>query len=371
MIISSTKEDLVNALNIVEKALPTKAVIPILSGIMIDARNNTIHLKATDTSIGIDTELKGNVIAEGAVVLNGRLFFEVARSLPKDQVILEVDEHYEASIKCGSSEISIKGMPANDFPPLPYVSDGVELNITSGTFRDMIRQTVFSVAVDESKGILMGELLKFDGNQLTLVAIDGYRISIRYEQLADGPNQAVEAVIPGRSLTELMRILPASDEILNMRIDDKHAMFSINGIIVITQLLDGRFMNYEDIINSEASEAKTIVRVNTNDLLSSIDRAMLVAKEGNISFIRLNISKDGMIITSNADIGKAHEEVPIDLEGSSVEIAFNGKYLSDPLKIIDDQQLMMRFNTDISPCIIEPVNGNKFLYLILPVRMTP
>jgi len=370
MIITCSQDDLVSALSIAEKALPSKPVMPILNGILITTENENIRLRSTDTEISIDTMLNGNILEKGAAVLNGRLFIDIARSLPKDQVTLTISDNYEVIIKCGSSEISLKGMSAENFPQLPVMSDGISFNIDSSKFREMIRQTLFSVAPPESlREILTGELLKFENEKLILVSVDGYRISIRQEDIDFAPDRHIEAVIPGKALTELMRILPYSEEILNIKIDDKRIAFNMGDTVMTAQMLTGKFINYEDILMPELSETKTEVIVDRDAMLKAIERAMLVAKEGKSWLIKLSISENGMIITSNADIGKAHEEVAVDLQGAPIEIAFNGRYLSDPLKVIDDEQIRLRFNTNISPCIIEPVEGDKFLYLVLPVRI--
>ncbi|MBZ4666667.1 MAG: polymerase beta subunit [Mahella sp.] len=370
MIITCEKDDLVNALSIAEKALPSKNIIPVLNSIIIETVDDIIHLKSTDTEISIDTVLNGNIINQGSVALNGRLFIDIARSLPKEQVTINVDDHNEVSIKCGLSEISIKGMGTDDFPQLPVISDGTNFNISSVIFRDMIRQTAFSIAPpDDNREMLTGELLKFENDKIMLVSVDGYRISIRYEDIDEIPDRQFEAVIPGKALMELMRILPSAQENLNIKIDDKRAAFSINGTVMTAQLLSSKFINYEDILMPELSETKTTITVSRADLLSATERAMLVAKEGKSSLIKLSISERGMVLTSNADIGKVHEDIPIDIDGSAIEIAFNGRYLTDPLKVIDDEQVLMKFNSDVSPCIIEPVEGKSFLYLILPVRM--
>jgi DNA polymerase-3 subunit beta len=370
MIITCEKDDLVNALSIAEKALPSKNIIPVLNNIVIETVDGAIHLKSTDTEISIDTVLNGNIIDQGSVALNGRLFIDIARSLPKEQVTIKVDDHNEASIKCGLSEISIKGMGTGDFPQLPVISNGMSFNISSTIFRDMIRQTAFSIAPpDDNREVLTGELLKFENDEIMLVSVDGYRISIRYEEISEIPDRQFEAVIPGKALMELMRILPLTQENLNIKIDDKRAAFNINSTVMTAQLLNSKFINYEDILLPELSETKTTITVNRADLLSAAERAMLVAKEKKSSLIKLSISEHGMVLTSNADIGKVHEDIPIDINGSAIEIAFNGRYLTDPLKVIDDEQVLMKFNSDVSPCIIEPVDGKSFLYLILPVRM--
>ncbi|AFS77087.1 DNA polymerase III subunit beta [Gottschalkia acidurici 9a] len=358
------QKELSKGINIVQKGVSSKTTLPILSGILLKAEDNVLTLTGTDLEIGIETSIECNVIEEGSIVVTSRIFGDIIRKLSDLPVNLEVDEKGNIHISCGPSNFNILGQPSEEYPQLEKIEDLNSFQIPKDLLKNMIRQTVFATAQDETRPILTGALLEITDGKATLVALDGYRLALK--NISVDFSGDVKVVIPSKTLNEVNKILEDDDSDVKIICADNHIIFKVGNTIITSRLLEGQFLNYKDIIRNEY---KSKVRVKTKYIQDSIERASLLAREGKNNLIKLDISDDKLIITSNSEIGNVHEEIPIQLDGNDMEIAFNSKYILDGIKVIDSEEIVMDLVSSVNPCIIKPLEDENYTYLILPVRL--
>lgn len=364
MKIKVEQKELTKGINIVQKGISSKTTLPILSGILIETKENKLKLTATDLEIGIESNINCEVFEQGSIVITSRVFGDMIRKLPDMPVELEVKENNIINVKCGNSNFDIVGQPAVEYPKLPKILDDVSFNIPKDLLKTMIRQTVFATAQDETRPILTGALLEVKNNEAALVALDGYRLALKKVNIQC--DNEIKVVIPSKTLNELSKILDDSDSDINIRFTSSHVLFDLGDTVIISRLIEGQFLNYVDIIRNEYTSK---ARVNTKNMHQSIERASLLAREGKNNLIKLDISDDNLIIASNSEIGNIHEKLSIDLEGNDLRIAFNSKYILEGIKVIDSEEIEMNFISNVSPCIIKPIGDENYTYLILPVRL--
>ncbi|KAB3533828.1 DNA polymerase III subunit beta [Alkaliphilus pronyensis] len=357
---------LLNSISIVQKSVSTKTTLPILRGIYIEATSNQLKIVGTDLEIGIENIIEAEVIEEGATVIDARLFSDIIRKLPDSDISIKLLENNQVNIKCLTADFSIVCHNPEDYPELPQINDFNFYKLPHELFRNMIRQTVFATSQDESRPILTGVLLEIEDSSLNMVALDGYRLALRKGKVE--ANTSNKAVIPARTLSELARIIETdNEEPIEICLTDNHALFITGSTKLISRLLEGELINYNQIL---PKEFKSRVRVKTKALYNSIERASLLAREGKNNLVKFIINDDKMTITSNSELGKVYEELAIILEGDDIEIAFNSKYFMDALKVFDDDEVYLDFTTNISPGIIKPVENENYIYLVLPVRVS-
>lgn len=361
------KQDvLLNSINTVLKACSTKTTMPILECILLKAHNNQVTLVGYNLELGIESTIQADVLEEGSIALEAKIFSEIIRKMPNQTVDISTTQNHMTNITCEKSKFSIAGQLGDEFPDLPKVEQMNKYTISQVEFKDMIRQTIFSVAQEESRPILTGEMIQIKDDSFRMVTVDGYRISYRKIPLSN-ENQEYEVVVPGRTLNEISKILSSDEQDeMNIYFEDKHIMFDLGDSKVISNLLEGEFLKYEQVFSSDY---ETKVKVDRKDFLMSIERAALISREGKKNPIKIEIDGDNMIITSRAELGTALEEVAIELEGNNLSIAFNPKYLIDALKSIDDDEVSITFISALTPCIIHPIEGDHYKYLILPIRL--
>ncbi|MDI6619189.1 MAG: DNA polymerase III subunit beta [Clostridiales bacterium] len=357
------KNELLNSISIVQKAVTGKSTLPILDGILIKSVENVLSLTATDLDFGIETKVNCTVQSNGSVVLNSRLFGDIIRKLPDEDIEIEVDDSFNTTIKCGKSKFNLVGQSPDEFPELPSINENAMYTIKQDFLRDMIKDVIFAAAQDETRPILTGVLFEVKNSILSMVALDAYRLALKSAPLNSKDN--ISAVIPAKALNEVSKILVSSDDV-SITFTPNHILFKLENTKIISRLLQGEFINYRQII---PEEYKHRVKVNPKNLLDSIERASLLAKEENTNLIKMDIKEDNMIITSNSKYGNVYEEVPIELEGDNIQIAFNSKYFIDALRIIDKDEIYLEFTSSVSPCILKTSDDNSYIYLILPVRL--
>ncbi|MBF7096086.1 DNA polymerase III subunit beta [Alkalibacter mobilis] len=363
MLFSTDKTSLVNAVNTVQKAVSNKTTLPILEGIYFEASDGEIFLMGTDMELGIKTKLEGSVIKEGSTVLSARLISEIARKLPDDQVTLEIKDNNITNITCQKSKFNIQGESGEDYPKMPDIIGEKNALIPKELFRSLIKETLFSVAKSENIPILTGELLEIENGELRLVALDGYRLALRKGQIDQGID--IKEVIPERTMMEIYRLLSMKDEDVYISTTKNQALFTIGETSMVSNLLQGEYINYKQIIPANST---TNVKVNTSELLSSCERASLMARDGKNNLIKMNFYDGILEIQSNSDMGNLNEKIDIEMDGDPLKIAFNCNYFIDALKAISEEEIMLEFTTAVSPCVIKPTDGDYFTYLILPVR---
>ena len=365
MQINCQKSDLLCALSIVTRALSTRTPMPILEGVHMVAQDSTMTLTCTDSSTGIRTVMPCDVIRQGQVVLPGRLFLDMVRKLPEGEVDIKVNDKNAASLRAQGSRSTLSGYAGEEFPSLPEIVKDVRIALPQQMLRDMIGRTTFAIATDEARPILTGCLMEVDSHEIRLLSLDGFRLAMRRETLTE-EMPTLNAVIPGRALIELARIIEDGDEAsAEITMTKSHMLVELGDTVVITRLLEGEFIKYQQIL---PREWKTRVRLNRDALSQAVDRASLIARDGKTNLVRLTVEETQLIVNANAEVGDIHEEIPIFTEGDELRIAFNVKYLSDVLKVLDDEEVYLRFNNDVSPCVICPLEGDAYIYLVLPVR---
>lgn len=356
---------LISALSVVSRALATRSTMPILEGVLIQSSEEGLVLTCTDLSLGITTRIDATIKEEGRAVLPGKLFAEIVRKLPGGTVDISVNERYAATIRCQSSRTTLSGLVPIEYPELPEVENGSTLDIPQNMLRDMIQKTSFAIASDETRPILTGCLMEISPEEIRLVALDGFRLAMRSEK-RKGPDTPVQAVISGKVLNELAKIVADDDALVTLQISRTHLSADMGATKVVTRLLEGEFIRYRQIL---PSDFQSRVLVERSELGKAIDRASLIAREGKNNLVRFNIAGDELTLSSNAELGDVREQLPIITEGKDLEIAFNVRYVSDVLKVLDDESISMCFTSNVSPCVICPKEGDKYLYLVLPVRV--
>jgi len=363
MKIITTKSILMECINIVQKAVPSKTTLPILEGILFDAKNGKMKLTATDLEIGIETLLNVDVIEPGRVVLSSRIVGDIVRKLPDADIEIETAERNLVYIKSERSNFKIVTLPHDEYPELPVVKKENGISLSQNVFKEMIRHTIFAVSVDEVRPILTGVLFDVDGENLTMVALDGFRMAVKRNGIINDIN--FKAVIPGKALSEIGKILNEKEEPVHIYFSKNHIQVQVDDTIIVSRLLEGEFINYKQII---PSEYKIMIKVCSNKLMEACDRAALFARDSSSNMIKFEISDDLMVIMSNSQNGDVREELKIQKEGNDIEIAFNAKYFIDVLKVIESEEITIEFTTNVSPSIIRPCDNSGYLYLVLPAR---
>ena len=356
---------LANKIGISQKAINGKTTLELLKGILLSAKDGQLKLTGYDLEIGIETYTQAEVIEEGEIVVNARLFGDIIRKLPDSFVEIETDAENNVYINCLNSRFKIKGESAKEYPRLPEVNEEDLYNIPQDLLKNMIKQTVFAISQDQTKPILMGELLEIVDGDISLVAIDGYRLAVRSCKIDNIINNA-KVIIPGKALNDVNSLL-SSEEDVKVGFDEKNAIFIINDTKIITRLLEGDFIDYKKLLPREYNSK---VKLKTKELLNSIERASLLSQSEKNNLIKLSIRDNVMAITSNTDKGNVYEEVNLELTGEYLDIAFNSRYFLEGLKNIDSEEIFIEFTTNINPCIIRPADDVKYTYLLLPVRIS-
>ena len=365
---SCNQQTLTKALNIVSKAVTIRTTIPILKGILLNVDDNGIlTMSASDLDLSIEKKIKVDNNTSGSIVVLSKLFGDIIRKLPDETITIEENDG-KVNIKCSNSEFNIIGLSSDEFPNInPNEENEEKILFNKELLKDMIKKTAFSASIDENKGVITGVLIEMEENSLNMIAVDGFRMAITKEAMKNKEREDI--IISAKILNEISRIISESEdsnEDIELLLNDKKAVFSMEDTKVILRLLEGKFMDYKRILPSESS-CKVVL--NKNDFMSSVERASLLAKVGKNNLVKLDIKDNIIEITSKSDEGNVKENVIVSKECDDVVIGFNSKYLIDALKVIDDENIVILFNNSVSPCLIKPVSGDSFEYLILPVRL--
>ena len=364
MKILCTKSNLVKGVNIVSKAVPSKTTMPILECILIDATTDIIKFTANDMELGIETVVEGEIAKKGLVAIDAKIFSEIVRKLPDNEVVIECDSNLQTTITCEKAKFSISAKSGDDFSYLPYVEKTEMITLSQFTLKEIIRQTIFSIADNESNKMMTGELFQIQDNMLKVVSLDGHRISIRKTELKDN-YQPRKAVVPGKTLLEVSKLLSGEAESeVNISFTNNHIVFEFDDTIVVSRLIEGEYFRIDQMISSDY---ETKVKMNKRELLNCIDRATLLVKEGDKKPIIIHILDDVMELKIKSQIGSMDEEIMIEKEGRDLLIGFNPKFLIDALRVIDDEEVTLYLTNPKAPCFIKDDN-ETYIYLILPVN---
>lgn len=365
-----SQQTLTKALNIVSKAVTSRTTIPILKGILLEVSpEGILKMSASDLDITIEETIDVEQAEPGSVVVQSKLFGDIIRKLPNAEVTVTLEEN-NVMISCMNAEFSIIGLSADEFPSIRNIEerDHNHILFDKNILKEMIRKTSFAASIDESKGVITGILIELLADGINMVAIDGYRMAITRQAMVNTEEKHV--IISAKIMNEISKILSDvsdEEETVKLLLSDKKAIFIIGNVKVVLRLLDGEFIRYKDVLPKDNGIR---VKVNKNDLMESIERASLLSKEGKNNLIKMSIKDTILTITSKSEEGNVKEDVIAVKDGEDLDIGFNAKYVLDVLKSIDDDEIYMYFNTPITPCLVEPLEGDSFEYLILPVRIT-
>jgi len=370
MILTCEKQQLQDALGLAIRAVNQRTTMPILECVLLTAQDNGLSLSASNLELTINTSpIPADITTPGSVALDAKLFSEIVRKMPGEVVSISVDDKNSVQVKSGRSRLMISCQPADEFP---VMSDAELVPINKGysikaqALKEMIRQTIFSVSTDQSKLILTGELIEVKDNIMRMVAVDMFRISYKATSLEEECDN-YKAVVPAKALGELSRMLPTDEnEEVSLRLTEKRIIFKSKDFTLISNLLEGEFIRYDQIFNEDFI---TIVEVNRNDLLSAFERAVLVATENKMLPIKLDISDDDISIRSSSERGETEDGIPCKTDGKALTISFNPRYFIEALRAVEDETVVLKFNTQLSPCTIRGLEENSdFKYLIVPLR---
>ena len=359
-----SKSNLLHGVNIVSKAVPTRTTMAILECILIDASANEIKLTANDMELGIETKIEGEIAERGIIALDAKIFSEIVRKLPDSDVVIETDSNFKTTITCGKAKFNIVGKSGDDFSYIPFIERNECISISQFTLKEVIRQTIFSIADNDNNKLMTGELFEIEENQLKVVSLDGHRISIRNIELKNNYDHK-KVVVPGKTLQEVSKILPGSaEEEVNIFLSENHIVFEFDDTTVVSRLIEGEYFKIEQMLSSDYD---TKVKINKRELLDCIDRATLLVKEGDKKPIIMNITDGNMELKINSFIGSMNEDIDITKEGKDILIGFNPKFFIDALRVIDEEEVSLYMVNPKAPCFIKDDDG-KFIYLILPVN---
>lgn len=365
MQLTCSVSDMSAALGIVTRAIASRSTMQILEGVLLTTSSEGLRLSCSDLAMGMETHIAAEIAEEGSVVLPGKLLAEIVRKLPEGTLEIYVNEENIASLRCAKSRTTLSGLSADEFPALPEVGEAKTIDIAAGQLKEMIQRTTFAIATDETRPILTGCLIESEGAELTLVALDGFRLALRkYTSEAELPQ--LSAVVPGKVLNEVARVLGDGEDTIRLMWGVTHLLADMGPTRIVARLLDGEYIRYRQIL---PDDWQTRVMVSKKEMEDALDRASLMAREGKNNLVRMHIEEGTLTITSNAELGDVREEIQVQTEGRDLDIAFNVRYMTDTLRAIEDENIQIRFNSNVSPCVILPTFGDKFLYLALPVRV--
>lgn len=367
--ITCNQKDLVKAIGESQKAVSNKTTMEILKNFYLKAFNGTLEVIGYDLEVAISSLFKTNVVTEGEILINARLFSDIIRKLPQSEIELSVDGDI-LHIQCANSKFSLKCENAKDFPSLPEIDKNTSIEINQEEFKRMVQETVFATSQDATKPVLMGALIEVKEEELNFVAIDGYRLSISKNHMTTDIQGEYKVIIPGKTLNDVKSLLSSGEETFKFGFNNKYAMFVTDTTKIVGRLIEGDFIDYNRLLPTQHN---SLVTLNRSEFLASIERASLLSSEKN-NLVKFLIRDNTLSITSNTDIGNAHEEINISLEGDYLDIAFNSRYMCEALKVIDTEEITLEFTSNVNPCIIKPVHARQsareYTYLILPVRIS-
>ena len=363
------KDKILKAINSVVKGVASKTTMPILEGILIQTNDNEVKFTTYDLEIGIEYVMECEVKEQGSTVVNAIMFSEIIRKLPDTEIYISINQNNLLEIECEGSLYKLATMNPDEFPELPKIEVENSIELEQSTLKNMIRKTIFAVSSEENRPIFTGCLFEIENNKLSIVAVDGFRLALRNIFLNNKTND-FKAVIPGKTLNEVNKILLDSFDNIKIGVSKNQALFEMDNCKIVTRILDGEFLNYRTVI---PNSWETRIRVNKLNLQNSFERISLISsssveKEKKYP-VKVSVEIGKVTISCTNQTGDAKEEIFVSTEGKDIEAGFNPKYFLDSLKAIDDEEIYLEFGTNISPCLIKSVENNDYVYMILPIRL--
>jgi len=336
----------------------------ILECILVDTTSGSIKLTANDMELGIETVINGKILEKGMIALDAKIFLEIVRKLPDNDITIETDSSFKTTITCEKAKFNIIGKSGEDFSYLPEIEKKDSVVISQFTLKEVVRQTIFSIADNENNKLMTGELFEIENDTLKVVSLDGHRISIRKISLKNSYAKK-KVVVPGKTLSEVSKILSGDmDKDVNIFFTDKHILFEFNNTVVVSRLIEGEYFKIDQMLSSDY---ETKIKMNKKDLLDCIDRATLLVKEGDKKPVIIDVRDHSMELKMNSTVGSMDEEIDIDKEGKDLKIGFNPKFLIDALRVIEDEEILIYMVNPKAPCFIKD-EKESYIYMILPVN---
>ncbi len=366
MKIKIERAGLLEAVGNLSRAVLSRAAIPVLEGILLSAEEKKLTMMAYNLEIGMTKIMPVVCEKPGDIVLNARLFLEILRKLKGDIIELSVDEKLLCHIDCGAASFEIVGMASEDFPEMPSVAEHKLVTISSECLKSMVRQTAFAVASNENaRPVLTGIKFEIEGGNIKLVAIDGSRLAIRKSVIGSGEDMSF--IVSGRAIGEAVKTIGEEDETISIRVGRKHISFEVSGYIMISRLIEGDYIDYSRSIPVSESG---VVRIDTREMCEVIERISLIISDQIKTPVRMNFQSDRIIFSSVSSVGRATDTMDVEFSGGPFEIGFNSRFLLDALRACECDEVIMKFNGPAAAAVISPVEGDDFLYLVMPMRLS-
>ena len=366
MRIRCSQSQLINGINTVQKAVPSKSSMTILECILFNADENGIKLTANDMELGIETYIEGEVEVAGSIAIESKIISNLIRSYSEETFVIDSDEDNNVHIECGKSKLDINGRSAEEFVLLPELDKSNPIKISQFSLKDIIRQTIFSISDNDTNKIMTGELFEIKGDKFKVVSLDGHRISLRIITLKESYEDS-SVIVPGKTLSELYKIIPGDvDKDVSIFLCENHVIFEYDSVKVVSRIIEGNYFKIDQMISNDY---ETKIDVNKKDLLEVINRATLLVKEGDKKPIVFNVNDNIATLSIKSTIGSMNDDVDIEKSGKDIMIGFNPKFLIDALRVIDDENVTLYMVNPKAPCIIKN-DDDSYLYLILPVNFS-
>ena len=364
MKIRCEKIHIFDAVNTVMKAVPNKSNLPVLEGILLKAKGSVLKMIGNDTSLSIETVIPIVCEEEGEAVINAKILFEMIRKLPNGTVELSIDEKLNAVLSGQNSVYKMLALSSEDFPAVTLVAKEQFISLPSDTLKMMIRSTLFAVSTDATRMILNGSLFEVENGELHVVSLDGFRLAVRNEKVEEG--KEFKFIVPSKALSELTKVLPDNQEKVEISVSKKYALFNFGNTKLVTRLIEGEFFNYRKSI---PAEGKIFITLPTAIMKESIERVdPIINAIDHKNPIRFHIDNNKIDIDCQTTTGVVHDSIDIDPCGEELFISFNHRFFQDAIRACESEEIILEFNSQNSPCLIHPAEGNDFWYLILPVR---
>lgn len=360
---SCNQKEFSSAVTNIQRAVSTKSNLPALEGILIRAEEGKILLCGYDLEIGITTYINCNVQEKGEIVVSAKLLGEIVRRLPENTVNIETDEKLIVYINSGCAEYNIVGISSEEYPELPKVEEMEKVSINSNILKTMIKQTIFAISDDPTKPTYTGSLFSIENNLLNIVSVDGFRMAIRQEAIQCDKNS--KFVVPGKTLSEILKLITDEEKNVNIVVGQRHAVFKVENYSIISRLIEGNFLDYKTTVPAESN---TEIIINTRSFIASVERMSLLTSDKIQSPIRCVVEDTQIKLFCSTAIGKANDAISAKITGENVEIGLNCRYLLDALKNTETDEVKIQLNGSLTPMKVVPIQGDSFLFLVVPMR---
>src|SRR5437660_7959117 len=369
MNLTISKEQIINGLQAVQNVVSTRTTLPILSNVLVRADKDKLEVTATDLDVTITCAVEAKISKPGATTVPVKKLFGIVRELNNSEIDLEVDEKNVCTIRSGPSFYKINGLSADEFPPRPQFKEDKKVVLPQETVRSMMKKTSFAISTDESRYVLNGIFISLKDHKMTMVATDGRRLALVDEEVDITEKSHGEFIVPAKTVTELNRLLQDKGE-LELRYAENQASFSLkdekgSSVLIVTKLIEGNYPNYRQVIPAETKERISLVR---EEFLHALRRAEIMTSEKSNS-VKMSFGKNKLEITANSpEVGEAKESLAVNYKGKEMAIAFNPKYLIDPLNALTNDEVFIELIDELSPGVLK-ING-PFLYVVMPMRLS-